>query len=169
MIRLHSLYFILIAFNIFGIQSLKIYESTFDLEDKIAGKTDYQHLKYSKNAEDDNINWESGLTACLRFNYKRIFDPAILWIGNGIFDKDEDNLKNHFIGMKIIPEFPVSWFEYKNDNVSFHMILSNSYTKQTTSVNRWHHLCIGIDPNQSQALIVLVSFGLSSKTLRLNR
>ena len=158
MIRLHSLYFILIAFNIFGIQSLKIYESTFDLEDKIAGKTDYQYLKYSKNAEDDNINWESGLTACLRFNYKRIFNPAILWIGNGIFDEDKDNLEYKFRGMKMIPEFEVSRFEYRNDNVSVHMILSNSNTKPPKiSVNRWHHLCMGIDPNQSQALLVLVT------------
>ena len=159
----------MIAFNICGIQSLKIYESMFDLNDNIGGKKDYQYLKYSKNAEDDNINWESGLTACLRFNYKMIFDPAILWIGNGIFDEDKDNLENQFIGMKIISKFPVSWFEYSNDNVSFHTILSNSDTKPKISVNRWHHICIGIDPIKSQALFVLVSLEFRSKTLRLNR
>ena len=148
----------MIAFNICGIQSLKIYESMFDLNDNIGGKKDYQYLKYSKNAEDDNINWESGLTACLRFNYKRIFNPAILWIGNGIFDEDKDNLEYTFRGMKMIPEFEVSRFEYRNDNVSVHMVLSNSNTKPPKIlVNRWHHLCMGIDPNQSQALLVLVS------------
>ena len=154
-LRYHSLYFILIACNICNIHTLKIYESTFDLHDKITGKKDYQYLKYLNNTEDNNRNWENGLTVCLRFNYKRVFDPAILWIG--ILDEDNGNLENIFRGIKIIPEFPVSWFEYRNDNVSFHMILSNSNTKPTISVNRWHHLCIGIDPTQSQALLVLVS------------
>ena len=58
----------------------------------------------------------------------------------------------------MIPEFEVSRFEYRNDNVSVHMILSNSNTKlPKISVNRWHNLCMGIDPNQSQALLVLVT------------
>ena len=139
---------------------MKIYESTFDLHDKITGKKDYQYLKYLNDAEDNNVNWEAGMTVCLRFNYKRVFDPAILW--TGIFDEDNGNLENKFRGIKIIPEFPVSRFEYRNDHVSFHMILSNSNTKPTISVNRWHHLCIGIDPNQSQALLVLVSLEFRS-------
>ena len=83
MIRSHSLYFIVMAYNICGIHSLKIYESTFDLHDKIIGKKDYQYMKYLTNTEDDNLNWESGLTACLRFNYKRVSNPrAILLIGH---------------------------------------------------------------------------------------
>ena len=154
MIRSHSLYFFVMVYNICTIHSLKIYESKFDLHDKITGEKDYQYLKYLNNAEDDNLNWEVGLTVCLRFNYKKmISDSPLLRIG--IFD--EDKLENKFRGIKITLEFPISWFEYKNDNASFYMILSNSNTMSTISVNKWHHLCIGIDPTQSQALLVLVS------------
>ena len=163
--RYHSLNFLLIAYNIYSINSLKIYKSTIDLHDKTTGKKDFQYLKYLNNTEDNNLNWEGGLTACLRFNYKKIVpesDLAILWIG--IFDEDERNLENKFRGIKIIPEFPVSYFEYKNENTSFYMTLSNSNKSPTLSVNRWHHLCIGINPSQSQALVVLVSLRAQSFT-----
>ena len=152
-LRYHSLY--LIVCTIYSIHSLKIYESTLDLHDKITDENDYEYLRYINNTEDNNLNWEGGLTACLRFNYKKIVpDSAILWIG--IFDEDERNLENKFKGIKIIPGFPVSYFEYKNENTSFYMTLSNSNKNSMLSVNRWHHLCIEINPTQSQALVVLV-------------
>ena len=153
----HTLHLILILYNIYSIYSLKIYESTYDLHDKIKDKNDYQFLRYLNNTKDNDINWEGGLTACLRFNYKKIVpetNSAILWIG--IFEEDERNLENKFRGIKIIPQFPVSYFEYKNENTSFLMTFSNSNKNSTLSVNRWHHLCIEINPTQSQALVVLV-------------
>lgn len=139
--------FFLIGYNAYMIHSLKVYQNAAKLFDKSTNESPHIDLTFNENGEV--VNWKKGLTSCVRFNYKKNPLRDILWIGL----KGKESQSSI---LNVTTEITRSLVNYANSNSSFYMIVSNDRIKPSLSVNRWHHLCIGLDPIKSQAVLVLV-------------
>ena len=131
------------------IESLIIYKSNQPIENNGA----HVGLKYQNILNKQNISWTKGLSACIRFNYEKLnnfifylgskdlayLSVKVQWVVDG-FDFKQGEIKYE------VKSTPVFWFPwYKNDNQS------------SISVNFWHHMCIGIDlENSDNSKITLI-------------
>ena len=144
---LKLLLILLIGYNAYNINSLRVYENSAKLFDK-STETISPHLHLNYNENEGNVKWEKGMTICLRFNFKRI-PHKFLWIGDTIY--------GFFRGIKFVYEGLKYRVQYANYNTSFRMTWSINEIEKFLSINSWHHLCIGISHSELKAFFVLVS------------
>ena len=103
---------------------LKMYNSTLTRDDthKISG------LQLLEN-QIRNVNWSSGITICVRFNYKKIIDSILFTFGQ---DSGVSSTLGYPTSRLNFPSI-ISW---KSSQVEKSVFLSN---------NKWNHWCFAID------------------------
>ena len=112
---------------------LKMYNSTLMRDDtnEISG------LQLLDNQIKD-IDWSTGVTICMRFNFKKI-------LGQKLFNFGQDS------GVSLT-------FWYPNSNLIYQSTLPwKSYRPETSiSIDKWNHLCFAVDRTNFGYYIYLV-------------
>ena len=130
--------------------SLKVFHSTLPM----SRNTGVSGLKYI-NENNNDINFDSGLTVCARFNYKKLGGNA--WL----FDFDKSNDSKSFLWFRIM--YPATWFGFGRfgDGTGYYSswALQDPKTKNYNIwyTNRWHHVCIAYDAKKSHIAVIKVS------------
>ena len=130
--------------------ALKIYHSTLP----ISRNSGLSGLKY-KNEPKKDINFNDGLTACARFNYKKLGRKAWLFdFGtNGGDDRE-------FLWFRIA--YPATWFGLGNKKGGKGYVSSWVLQDPKTEnyniwyANKWHHVCIAFDAKRSHIAVIKV-------------
>ena len=141
---------------------LKIYRSNLP----ISSNSGLSGLKY-KNEPNKNIDFNDGLTACARFNYKKLGKKSRLFD----FGKEGGYTKD-FLWFRI--GYPATWFGFGNKKEGKGYVSSWVLQDPKTEsyniwyANRWHHVCIAFDAKRSHIAVIKVSILFVSASVLLN-
>ena len=130
--------------------ALKIYRSSLP----ISNTSGLSGLKY-KNEPNKNIDFNDGLTACARFNYKKLGKKSRLFD----FGKEGGYTKD-FLWFRI--GYPATWFGFGNKKEGKGYVSSWVLQDPKTEsyniwyANRWHHVCIAFDAKRSHLAVIKV-------------
>ena len=145
--------------------SLKIFESTVGLEDKIA----ISGLQYKKKS-NEKVELTHSLTGCVRINFQRLDgldvdgSSRILIIGNSNYPSRDF--------LRMYAKYPITWFGYGNHELGkgfkgswpLKDPVKNNFLIWRTNV--WHHICTAYTKTSSHMVDgQMISRILISRTL----
>ena len=140
-------------------ESLKVYSRTIssaDLTKKIG-------LRYHNNQAKEKINWNNGMTVCVRFKYEQL---GTSFLENVLFSigQSKSTLVSFVIRWNVENAFPNSpnlgaIIFRKHDKPIFYFpwIGKNIGYSKYISVKIWHHLCLSFDVKKAILELVIVS------------
>ena len=135
-------------------RSLTVYNTSTSIpinnDEKLIG------LKYLKKSNQGVLNLEHGISACVRFNYRKL-NSYVFYFGQA-----KQNVLQFDVEWRMHNSFTFQQgnLVYVEENKSiFHFPWFSNFSNENSimSVNKWNHLCISIGPKISNVTLVLVN------------
>ena len=146
--------FVFWPFLLFGVlEAVQVYENTLPIE----SDTTVSGLKYRREFNNQNIDWNNGFTVCTRFNLKKL-SQYVFYLGrrdlvafhftiNYILGGDANRPSQGRIILEKDKKriFYIPWFDHDPNDAEY------------VAVNIWHHVCISWEFTNSKISLVVVS------------
>ena len=134
---------------------IKIYRSTLHIfdENAVSGLHFFNDFNYN--------NFSNSLSACVRFNYKRLAG-SFAYGRSRIFHFPNQDFKETFFKafVALSAEYPGTWFHLgnyeRNNSYSNWILLEPHGNHDIWNAFNWHHLCFSFEKSQSFVSIVKV-------------
>lgn len=151
--KLVIIFILFSTFVLIAARSLKVYNISASIpinsDEKIIG------LKYLKKSNQEVLDFGQGISACVRFNYRKL-NSYLFYFGQAKQNVLQFDIEWRMHDAFIFQQGNLIYVEENKSIFHFPWFSSFGNENSVMSVNKWNHLCISIGPKMSNVTLVLV-------------